>query len=343
MTSPDKVPAHALRFDLVDPVLLAAANGEGDKKAPTFEMVANSGKPILGHWYWGNLGIDLAGVKCPKRLAILVDHNPGQRIGYSTATELDEKRGLVVRGNLLPSSPLAQQVRQESLDGFPWQASVHLVPLKMRQLAEGETAEVNGYPITGPGTVFLKSTCREVSFTALGADESTTAAAFSEAAHSQDEDDMTKTASPATPAPDLEAARAEGSAAALQMERQRAAAILAAAIPDQHDLAQKLVNDGTPLADALAQINADLKVRLEASRKAPATAKVPSDAPLSGGNAGPDAKKEPTPLELAQQMPDGPDKWGKLYEHDPAIRAEFSSAKSFTAFKESPAARGAKD
>lgn len=339
-----KVPLRACRFLLEEDAPLLLAAGDGEKK-PTFEMVANSGKPILGHWYWGNLGIDLEGVKCKKRMPVLKDHDPDQRIGFTVANEVVAKTGMVVRGELLPSSVLAQQIRQESREGFPWQASVHLRPLKIERIQEGETAEVNGYTLVGPGHVFRKSECREVSFTALGADSETSASALSATSAGEFEAEFTenhmttKTEPAAQPpaVPNLEAARAEASSAALTAERNRVAAILAAATPDQAALAQKLVADGTALAEALQQINADLRTRMTALQQRVAAAP-PSDAPLSGGNNANPAPTQ-TPLDAAKALPEGEEKWAKLYELDPALRSEFTSSESFVAFMKGPKPR----
>ncbi len=339
-----KFPARACTFRLEEDALQLAAAGDG--KA-AFTMVANSGKPILGHWYWGNLGIDLSGVKCSKRMPALVDHDPGQRVGFTTGTELSD-RGLVVSGQFLARSDLAQQVRAESQDGFPWQASVHLRPNKIERIPDGAEIELNGYPLKGPATVFRTSECREVSFTALGADPETSASALSagtepaelEANLLTSETMTTKTEPAAQPpaVPDLAAARAESSAAALTAERNRVTAILAAAGPDHAELAQKLIADGTAIEPAVLAINQAMRASLTALQGKLAAAAPKSDAPLSLGNKGTETATK-TPLQLAQEMTDGPDKWAKLYELDPEIRAEFSSAKAFAAFKAAPACR----
>lgn len=321
--------------------LRLAASDEAKKKPSTFEMVANSGKPILGHWFWDNLGIDLSGVKTKQRMPVLKDHDTDQRIGFSTDVEMT-KDGMVVRGELLASSVLAQQIQTESREGFPWQASVHLRPLKIERIPEGETAEVNGHVMAGPGHVFRSCECREVSFTALGADSETSASAFSgaspgeievEVTEAEETEEMSETKPvPAAqpPAPTIEAARAEASSAALTAERNRAAAILAAAAPEQAQLAQQLVSDGAALVDALTKLNADIRQRNQELRTQLA-AKPVGDAPLSNGNA-PNQQPQKTPLELAMAMPEGPEKAAKLFELDPALRAEFASKESYLAY-----------
>jgi hypothetical protein len=63
-------------------------------------------------------------------------------------------------------------------EGFPWQASVGIFEGSTEFVREGEETEVNGHKLKGPGTIFRKSTLREVSFVALGADRQTSAEAF---------------------------------------------------------------------------------------------------------------------------------------------------------------------
>lgn len=342
-----KVPSRACVFvlDDVDSLHLAAASDGKEQQKPTFEMVANSGRPILGHWYWGNLGIDLAGVKCKKRMAVLKDHDPDQRIGFSTTVERGDA-GLVVRGELLSSSALAQQIRQESQEGFPWQASVHLRPLKIERLELNQTAEVNGHVIVGPGHIFRKSECREVSFTALGADSETSASAMAGTSPTEHEVELldtnmsaTKTDPAAQPPAvlSIDAARAEASSAALSAERNRVTAILAAG-GDQVALAQKLINDGVQLTDALRQINDALRASVT-DLQGKLAAKPHSDKPLSSGNSGADTPAK-SPLDAAREMSEGREKWAKLFELDQAIHAEFSSAEQYCAFMSSPGARG---
>ncbi|MEE4248609.1 MAG: hypothetical protein V2I33_24795, partial [Kangiellaceae bacterium] len=57
---------------------------ENPRAGFSMEPVA-SGKAILGHWYWGNLALDLEGVELPGRqIPALKDHDPDQRAGFTT-------------------------------------------------------------------------------------------------------------------------------------------------------------------------------------------------------------------------------------------------------------------
>lgn len=143
-----------------------------------FSIVALSGKPILNHWFWGTLGVELTGIEGKPTLPVLLHHDPGQRIGVSDARSIAPRRGLTMQGHFLRSSALAERVRGESRDGFPWEASVRLQPLKLEQIPVGASTTVNGETMQGPGYVFRRSLLREVSFAVIGADVETTAAAL---------------------------------------------------------------------------------------------------------------------------------------------------------------------
>lgn len=341
MTAPKlTVPANACVFALEAPDHLTLTPA-ADKAPARFDVVANSGKPIQGHWFWGNLGIELAGIKAKSRVPILMDHDPTQRIGYSDAREIT-KRGLQMQGEFLRSSALAAQVRSESLDGFPFEASVNLRPVKVERVAEGETVEVNGYEMTGPGHVFRRSELREVSFCALGADSNTSAAALAQegelAVELSQHDTMTPTdtkgataaPSPAPAAPaalNADAIRLEAAAA----ERARIRGIRELSTSDQAQLCEELVEAGATIEAAAVRLAADLKGRHEAMKAQLAAS---SDKSLSAGNRGTE-KPAATPLDAVKALPDGPEKWTKLYETDPQVRAEWHSAAAFSAYQES--------
>lgn len=230
------VPRRALFLrDSTSEVQLAAP---GDEQPRTFSMVALTGKP-LAHWYFGTLAIDLAGVRMKQRLPVLKDHNTEERLGYTTAMRNEPGRGIVAEGRLLQRSPAAQQVLADSADGFPWQASTYLQASKMQRLAEGQSDQVNGYTVDGPATIFRESTLREVTFTALGVDDDTSATPLS-ATGADDEvavlltaDTMqnqtpAEQAAPAAPAPaaaDLSAQLAQATQSGLEAERARVLAI----------------------------------------------------------------------------------------------------------------------
>jgi hypothetical protein len=64
--------------------------------------------------------------------------------------------------------------------GFPFEASIYARPNKIQRLGEDEVAEVNGYQLKGPGTVWRESVLKECSVVTFGADSNTKSAAMSE-------------------------------------------------------------------------------------------------------------------------------------------------------------------
>lgn len=316
------------------PIVLADFEADG-KKGNRFEMVALTGKP-LRHWWYGTLAIELSGIKFKKRMPVLKDHDVDQRIGYTTALRVDEHRGLIAEGQLLQTSEAAKEVLADSREGFPWQASTYLEPRKIVRLGDGEEAECNGRKVKGPGVIFRECTLREVTFTALGVDDDTSATSLSAkvagdvVAVLSLNATMTKTtegaapvaaAAPVAPAVSTPFEPAKLAADATNAERTRVDTILSSAADCQVELARKLVKDGVALSDALVQLNQDLRTRLAAQKPDPK-----ATLSLAGGNTanvapadGKGAKSE----ESAQLS--GEPLWKKQWAEDANLRDEFDS------------------
>jgi len=109
---------------------------------------------------------------------------------------------------------------------------------------------------------------------------------------------------------------ADGTAA----ERVRCMAIHNAAAGVQHELAARLVADGTPLVESLEALNADLQTRLGQAKALPSAA----TASLAGGNtaavAGGAASAEEARVKA---LPEGDDKWKAEFAASPELQAEF--------------------
>lgn len=340
---------------------LAAKDADGKQpERHRFSMVLNTGKP-MDHWLFGKLVIDLDGVKTPaKKLGILLDHDPAKRIGFAMPDGFKRTgNGIEVEGELLKSSPHAQEVIRDHEDGFPWQASPFITPERMEQVSEGRDAEVNGQKVAGPAVIFRQSRVLEGSFVALGADDDTSASAFarggqqlsapvtqtpegeamSDETEAPDqggtgaEDTGTEQPQPATPAEPTPAEPAadpapgpaeepeDPHAFAVREERARVARIVKASGPGQEQLARELIETGAPLADALERIALDANSR----RDTFAERLMATDEPLGGGNSGSD---EPA----AHRQPADPEQAVALeWQGDSDLREEFDN--DFDAFK----------
>lgn len=143
-----------------------------------FKIIAYSGGVISNHWFWGNLAFDLAGIRFnKKKTPVLEEHDRASRIGF---TEKQSVNGnIIVEGKFLGNSN-AQRLRSDMKDGFPMQASIYLPPDVIEHVKDGESVDVNGHKLKGPGTVFRKGKIREVSMCTLGADSNTQSKAFAE-------------------------------------------------------------------------------------------------------------------------------------------------------------------
>ena len=155
-------------------------NGEGAKSAP-IKLVARSGKPIE-HWYWGNVVHDLAGMHLHKsRLAIDYVHDDKEVIGYLNKFDI-ESGDLVTTGALVPfkDSDRATEILYKMSEGVPYEASINFGGdgIKVQELCDGETAEVNGRTFDGPGVIIRSWPLRGVAICPYGADANTESSAL---------------------------------------------------------------------------------------------------------------------------------------------------------------------
>lgn len=155
------------------------SESEGEKK-PTLDMLAYSGGIIKDHWWWGDLAIDLEGMKFPKKkFPILEDHDTSKKIGFIKKMSIENNQLTVVDAEFI-DTPESLAFRNNSSQGFPYEASIYARPTKIQRLMEGEVATVNGYEMKGPGTIWRQSTFKESSVCTFGYDSNTKSAAFSE-------------------------------------------------------------------------------------------------------------------------------------------------------------------
>ncbi|RLI47557.1 hypothetical protein DRO61_07775, partial [Candidatus Bathyarchaeota archaeon] len=79
----EKIPNGALRLVQLEAGCHAFAEGdEGEVKK--LQMTVYSGGINKGHWYWGDLAVDLEGLKFSKdKYPVLEEHNREKRIGFT--------------------------------------------------------------------------------------------------------------------------------------------------------------------------------------------------------------------------------------------------------------------
>lgn len=140
-----------------------------------FSGIANSGKPFT---YQGRRAvIDMASLTLADKVPALLLHDRNQRVGFGKLSIKDH--ALLIDGQLLNNTN-AQSIISDAKAGFPWQMSAHVDAPDSYELAENESATVNGQTITHPCTILKNATVREVSFTPTGVDSHTSAVILSD-------------------------------------------------------------------------------------------------------------------------------------------------------------------
>lgn len=149
---------------------------EGQKRK--FKGTAYAGGRVDGHWYWGRSGVvfDLDGIEIDKPTALLEEHFGSSRIGVVHSVDTTGK--IDVSGDFLTNTK-AQEIVQDSDDGFPFQMSMMIDPGSIEEVSQGKTVTVNGQSFEGPITIFRQNRIREFTICSTGADRNTSIKAFS--------------------------------------------------------------------------------------------------------------------------------------------------------------------
>lgn len=155
--------------------LLAAESG----KPRRFAMDAYNGGPMNFPWAEYPVIVDLAGLHISEKpRPILKDHDPKEVVGHSeTIQNTDSGSRLYVEGVVSGAGEAAREVVESADKQFPWQASIgcDFENQNLELIAAGADVFVNQQTFTGPLYVVRVSHLGEVSFVALGADDSTAA------------------------------------------------------------------------------------------------------------------------------------------------------------------------
>jgi hypothetical protein len=170
-------------FELAAAAKLAFAEAEEGKapKRPTFDIDAYSGGP-LRLWGFGKpVVIDLSGLRSRAKIPVLLDHDSSQIVGQANEVNIG-RDSIRLSGVVTGSDAPAQKVIDHAKGGLEWQASVG-VSIDRLESIDGKTdVNVNGRAMTGPLFVVRAGRLGEVSFVAIGADESASARVAASAA-----------------------------------------------------------------------------------------------------------------------------------------------------------------
>lgn len=118
--------------------------------------------------------IDLEGVSFASNVVLMMEHDPTRTVGHVESITVEDGK-IVAEGVISRFNEASYDVVSSARNGFPWQCSVGGPMLDYIELADGQTLEVNGRQVTGPAAVVTKLEIREISFVALGADDTTSA------------------------------------------------------------------------------------------------------------------------------------------------------------------------
>ncbi len=321
--------AKCTELSFLAPVTLAK---QEDKNS--FLIEAYTGKTV-DRWY-GSLAIAIDGIKAKKNIPVLMNHDVNEIVGYSKKTYKD--KSFFVSGQFSKVTEAAKRTQALLAEGFPWQASMGVQPLKIMSLEKDTTMEVNGATVKGPAEIWLESEVFETSFVPMGADDDTSVEGFSKFQEQEPikiltqkkENIMDKMTleSLAKDEPDLLASiqkiaktdgLSEGEALGATKERERILEVLKQSMPGHEALVEKLAFDGkTTGPEAAVQI-------LAAEKKIRENAKIDFKAdgvtPVTPGGD----EKEPD-SKTAKTKED--------FEKNEALQKEFGTWETFAAYTE---------
>lgn len=175
-----KIPQGAFQFQDHGCQATVKFANEGDEE-PKMDMLAYSGGVIEDHWWWGNLVIDLNGMKFSKnKYPILENHSAERKVAFMKGKPLIENNQLKLNSDKVSfvDTPYADEFIKLSKKGFPYESSIYAVPSSIERLEKGATAEVNGFKFKGPGTVWRQCEFKEASVCVFGWDTNSRASAF---------------------------------------------------------------------------------------------------------------------------------------------------------------------
>ena len=213
------------------------------------------GKIRLGGWRHPVV-VDLAGMTIPEQVPLLADHwnSTSRRMGV--VTPRIEGGALLIEGTIVAVSEAAGEILAQGRAGAEWQLSIG-AEAEECELVDGKR-EINGREVTGQYYHVRRSTLREVSVVAVGADRSThmaVKAAFNLGEPMNQEDNTNQntapTAEPAAPASESAPVKAaepadasEAAENAIRAERARVASIRAICAGEFPDIEAKAVDEG---------------------------------------------------------------------------------------------------
>ncbi|HSW46009.1 MAG TPA: hypothetical protein VLM89_10605, partial [Phycisphaerae bacterium] len=166
----------------------AQAPAEGQAAKPKrFTITAYTGGLLRVSRYDTPVVIDLSGMAVNTPVPILLDHDATAIVGHADEADRGDT-ALKVSGMVSGVGEPADKVTQMAANGFPWRASVGVMPLELEWVSDGTITKVNGKSFKGPLCVARSSELKEVSFVAVAADGRTSVKVAASAAQPKEHD-----------------------------------------------------------------------------------------------------------------------------------------------------------
>lgn len=172
-----------ITFDGGEPAQFLAAeaplpgqpDGQAKPKVRSFSMTAYTGGAMALAGFYYPVVVDLTGLAVRSQTRpIVYSHDIRQIIGHSEKIDVTAQT-IKVGGRVSGVGEAAKEVVALADNGFPWQSSIGADVQQLEFVERGNTVKVNGKNISGPVYVARKTSLREISFVALGADDNTSA------------------------------------------------------------------------------------------------------------------------------------------------------------------------
>ncbi len=242
--------------------------GQKERKEADFIIEAYTGAPV--ERWWGKLAVAVKGIKAKKNMPIFRGHNYSEIVGFSNDVWKDGS--FFVSGKFSETTQPAQEVKGLAAEGFPWQASIGVRPLKILSIEKDAKQQVNGMTVEGPAEIWLESEVFETSFVPFGADDNTSVsmlAKFEEQGQgetlSQEEKEQQmagekkvitveslKSDYPEIAAALIDEGKAIGMKEGAKAEMARIEAVRAQVLPGHEALVEEMVKDGVTTGDQAA-------------------------------------------------------------------------------------------
>ena len=224
--------------------ITAAANG----KKPSVKGVAYSGGKMRLFGWSRPVIVDMAGMSIPESVPLLANHENHTlgRVGLVAVSAVDNH--LEIAGEIVGEGDLANAIVSQGKAGADWQLSIG-AEVEAAELVQDGKRTINGIEHDAPFYHVTKSTLREVSVVAVGADKAThmkVTASLELKGNSIMEPQKTN---PETPAKTVEAAAPQVDAkavadAAVKAERERVGMIKGVCNGEFPEIEAKAINEG---------------------------------------------------------------------------------------------------